>query len=364
MGDLTDDIMLSYPPFTIPEPHFVTELDKSLFYAHPENRNVLQKLKLANQQLLLTQDLIPESSGIKGKIRIFKDGQAHRGIECGWDSNLLEFVYKEPDNTNLNTKRNYTADVLVPILTPDSHSFQHFLDGVLPKIIQVLPFLRLPGIKLALQKPRDKVIRRMLAKMHLYDRVIWVGGEEKITSRIHINTCITPPVHPLLWKSMRKELGVNEEFSCELSQCKIILLNRAQSHNGGRNIKNQREIITYLSKRYGEHFLVYKPQTNLAKTKQLFSDARVIIGVHGGALYNLNFAPKDCHVIEILPTSRTGHVTRRLAHTIIWKMASMIGQTYWRIAVPPTDGFDNVILPVERLSQALDKADQLQFLSD
>ena len=345
LEDWCEDIVLQYPSFKMPEPKFVRERDQELFYAHPENRKLLKDSK----------------TELLGQIRIVYGAYAHNRIQCGWGLNLMDFVdTSEVINALPNGERNYTTDKVVPILTPDSHSFQHFLDGVLPKIIQVLPFLRLPGIKLALQKPRDKIIKLMLAKMQLYDKVIWVDGSEVVTSRFQINTCITPPLHPLLWKAMREELGVSDIISQDASKFKVMLLNRAQSHNGGRNIKNQHEIIKYLSKRYTEKFVVYKPQTSLAKTKQLFADVHVIIGVHGGALYNLNFAPKQCHVIELMPTSRTGHVTRRLAHTIMWQMAAVIGQPYWRIALPPIDDFDNVILPLDRLTEVLDKVDQFQ----
>ena len=126
---------------------------------------------------------------------------AHNRMQCGWGSNLMDFMdTSEVIDALADDAR---TDTVVPIHTPDSHSFQHCLDGVL-KIIQVLTFLRVRGNKLMLQKPRDKGIKRMLAKMQLDDKVIWVERSEVVTSCLQIKRCITLPLHPLLWKAMRK----------------------------------------------------------------------------------------------------------------------------------------------------------------
>ena len=346
--ELTEDILLTYPKFNVPEPLFIDKKDKDLFYANKDNLRILESGN--NQEYL------------QGNIRIIYSAVAHSRIICGSSSNLFDFVDRSENGGYKGKERNYTADLLVPVLTPDSHSFQHFIDGVMPKIMQVFPFLRLPGVKIAIQKPRDRVIKQMLAKMNIFDRVLWVKGDEHVTSRFQINSCITPPVHPLLWQSMRMILGVSQQLPVSIQHAKIILLNRARSHNGGRNIKNQKEIIKYLRSRYGSNFNSNKPRDSLAKTKGLFSEARIIIGVHGGALYNLNLAPPECHVVEIMPVSASGHVSKRLAHTIVWQMSSAIGQKYWRLGLQPVDNFDNVNLPVSRLEQVLDKIDKMQIM--
>ncbi len=349
-SEWSEDIIFRYPPFTLRPPLFASAADETLFLAHAQNR-----------ELLRPDHWGPERR--RGVVRVLYGGKARADIACGWDTDLMQFVDTEPVVVGgagmVGGERNYSAEVIVPILTPDAHSFQHFLDGALPKIVQVLPLLRLPHVRLALPRPRDPVIRRMLARMHLYHRVLWVHGAEVVRSRVQINTCITPPIHPLLWAAMRSELGVSEEFSCsEMSTCKVILLNRALSHNGGRNLKNQRELIHFLTARYGDRFVVYNPQSKLAATKRLFSQARLVVGVHGGALYNVNLAPRQCHVVELMPTRRSGYVTKRLAHTVVWQMASVIGQSYWRVPLPPIDEQDNVLLPIHKFTAILDKVDR------
>ena len=342
------DIILTYPKFNFKEPLFLSDQDKELFHQNPDNK----------QTLASSYD--PEL--LHGTIRVIFGSIAHNGLACGWSSDLMDFVDRsEVHDAKDDGERYYTADNIVPILTQDSHIFQHFLDGALPKIIQVLPFLRLPNVKLALQEPRDQIIKDIIVMLNLLERVIWVKGNAAVTSRFQINSCISPPIHPLLWTSMRELLDVNDHLPYSLSSCKVILLNHAQTHNGGRNIKNQQEVIKYLMSRYGKQFTLFIPQNTLSKTKEFFSKARIILGVHGGALYNINFAPKASHVIELMPTSETGGVTKRLAHTIIWKMSSVRGQHYWRLALPPLDDIDNVYLPLSKLKEVLDKVDHSQL---
>ena len=229
----TQDITFTYPDFKIHEPLFPSQEDRALFYLHSKNREYANSTVRARH--------------LTGIIRIIHQGFAHKHIDCGWPSNLTEFVGKDK-------RTKYTADIVVPLMIPDGFSFQHFMDGTFPKIIQVLPFLRLPNVTLVLETPRDKIIKQLLQEMNLYDKVIFVHPSENITSRIQINTCITPPVHPLLLAGMRQELGIAHSFSIEPRNCKIILLTRAGSHNGGRNIQNLAKVREYLSSRFGLNF--------------------------------------------------------------------------------------------------------------
>ena len=331
----TQDVTFTYPDFKIHEPLFPSQKDRDLFYLHSEN------CEYAN--------LTVQARRLTGIIRIIHQGFAHKRIDCGWSSNLTEFVDKDK-------RTKYTADIVVPLMTYDGFSFQHFMDGTFPKIIQVLPFLRLPNVTLVLETPRDKIIKQLLQEMNLYDRVIFVHPSEDITSRIQINTCITPPIHPLLWAGMRQELGIAHSFSIEPRYRKIILLTRAGNHNGGRNIQNHAEVTEYLSARFGLNFLVFKPLRDFQTTRQYFAKARIIIGVHGGAFYNLNFAPAGCHVIEVMPTTSDGKLDI-LRHTIFWRMADAIGQYYWRLNTPPVNNVKDVIFPLQQLENVLDKVE-------
>ena len=333
----TQDITFTYPSFKVYEPRFPSQKDRELFYLHPPN------CEYANSSA--------EPRHLTGIIRIIPQGLAHRRIDCGWGSNLMDFV----DTVN---RAKHTADIVVPLMIPDGFSFQHFIDGTFPKIIQVLPFLRLPNVKLVLEKPRDNIIKQLLLEMNLYDRVIFVDQFDYVTSRIQINTCITPPIHPLLWAAMRKEIGVADDISIEPPNHKIILLTRTGGHNGGRSIQNHAEVKEYLSTRFGLNFLEFQPLLDFQSTRRYFSKARIVIGVHGGALYNLNFAPSKCHIIEVMPTTNDGKLLQDFGHTIYWLMADAIGQHYWRLNTPPVNRISDVVLSLDQLSNVLDKVEQ------
>jgi hypothetical protein len=329
-----EDIVFTYPHFHISVPQFVDDHDKDLFYRNEDYQ----------QQLTF-----PMPSQLVGKIRVIKNGSAETRYNCGWKSDLQKFMV--PGNTG-----KYADDILIPILTPEGNSFQHFIDGALPKIIQALPFVRLAGVKLALEKTSNPMIHSMLEEMQLMERIVWVVGG-KVSARIQINTCITPPIHPLLWAGLRQQLHVRPRV--HPSAAKVVLIHRRHTYNGGRETENAGEVERFLAARYGAAALsIYNQSVStLAATRQVFGAARIIIGVHGGALYNINFAPAHCAVVEVMPTYSDGSVPARLAHTIIWRMAHAIGQPYWRLPQTPTQG-TNVVLPIEKLSYILDRIDQ------
>ena len=70
---------------------------------------------------------------------------------------------------------------------------------------------------------------------------------------------------------------------------------------------------------------------------QLYSRAEVVLGVHGGALTNLLFAPAGCLVIELMPEQAD-----RARRQLFWNLAAISDQTYAQIVCPvagdPSEG--------------------------
>ena len=157
----------------------------------------------------------------------------------------------------------------------------------------------LPGVKIAMDIPRDQIVYEMLMKLNVTcDKIIFTTY---VVSEVQINTCIAPPIHPTLWQKLRKQLGAPEHLSVRMRDARVVLLTRAGSYNAGRYMINYDVVVSYLHTRYGDTFHIFEGPYSLAKSIELFSNTRLMIGVHGGALYNMNFAPIDTHILEILP---------------------------------------------------------------
>ena len=116
-----------------------------------------------------------------------------------------------------------------------------------------------------------------------------------------------------------------------------MLLTRAQSRNLGRNIVNFDEVESFLRSRYGDNLEVFKGGLTLTQAIQTFSKVRIFIGVHGGAFYNINFAPLSTTIIEFVPALAGGVDVPNLASAIVWSMSDLLQQTYWRVPFVSTN---------------------------
>jgi hypothetical protein len=152
----------------------------------------------------------------------------------------------------------------------------------------------------------------------------------------------------------------------------VILLSRRWGRNRGRRLLNEREIIDELNRRFGtSRVVLYPGRTDLGRStvrdmrhldlstaRRLFAAARLVVGVHGGAFYNVVMAPVNCNVVEIMPLVESGGSDRSvppgLAHTIVWRMSSALGHSYWRLYETTSSPHGDVTLPVERLRAVLD----------
>ena len=145
-----------------------------------------------------------------------------------------------------------------------------------------------------------------------------------------------------------------------MAEASVILLTRARTRNGGRKILNLHEIILYLRTRYNTTLSVFQSGHNLAQNQAFFGKARLVIGVHGGAFYNINFCPSETIVAEYVPLSEHNTSFEGSASRIVWFMANMNGQRYYRLAEKPISG-NNLQISVQKLKTLLDEVDKIQL---
>jgi len=81
-----------------------------------------------------------------------------------------------------------------------------------------------------------------------------------------------------------------------------------------------------------------------------------VLGLHGGGLYNILFAPATATIVEFMPMTLEG-VPRAASHFIFWLFAVMHQQVYWRIPQVVDDSAgvqDSISVDLTQLAQVLD----------
>lgn len=230
--------------------------------------------------------------------------------------------------------------------------FQHFFDNGIPYIMLMLFASQL--------QPSDVTIRLIACKSDSILRTLKLFGFKNIViSKANFSATtlimpeIVPIIHPLYHQSFRNRLNFNfSEYN------KIIFVSRKLSDKckNSRIINNQDELCEAMSKMFGNNFVVFKPKEfSFEETIELFGKASVIIGSHGGAMYNQMFSPSNTSVVEILPVMDNGlYVGQRskdslppFAHLAIHTNCMMLGQKFFRYYQPTTLKKSNMVINVE-----------------
>ena len=330
----------TYDKFQLKEPNFISETDRLKFYRVKSNKELMSPVT---------------KNKLTGVVEVIRDGSFRLPYDCGWASS---------NTTLLDQSRSsdVSADFLCPLIIPDGWAFQSFMDSTLPKIMQVYELLLHPSMKLLLEEPRDSIIHEILKRLGIRKEQLIFQRRYSTTvyrAKYMLFTCITPPLHPALWARARGALGVSETLQVPRKDAKIIVLSRQFAKNGGRKITNMVDLLAMLRARYEPNrVVVYDGHSNLTLTTDLFKQAHLIIGVHGGAFYNMNFAPKETTLIEISPSDEIGMpVPRSLGHTIFWTMSTLLNQTYWRLYHTTNSFMSNIQVNLDLLQLVLDKVD-------
>ena len=140
--------------------------------------------------------------------------------------------------------------------------------------------------------------------------------------------------------------------------------------NGARLILNESPFIDLIKKYCDIHQLNYiqydhsKDIDHIRSRIQLFYNAKIIIGVHSGALSNMNFAQSNTIIIEIMPfrsESSSLPMTcsmfkpediQACAGYIIYIQAKLLNHSYW-ILPSIVDQQGNIQLNLHRFQNLL-----------
>jgi capsular polysaccharide biosynthesis protein len=199
----------------------------------------------------------------------------------------------------------------------------------------------------------------------------------RIGARLLINPCRTPGIHPRLWQDARQMYWSISGIPNSLNETKrnnFIYIQRTASNamNGARLILNEEPFIKILRDYCTKNALNYvqydhsKDKSHIRSRIELFYQAKVIIGVHSGALSNMNFAQSGTTIIEIMPyrsDSSSLPMTcsmfkpediKACAGYILYTQARLLNQSYWILpTLVNTEG--NLNVDINRVQKLVDQ---------
>ncbi|CAF1292602.1 unnamed protein product [Rotaria sordida] len=320
----------------------------------------------------------------------YNDSKEHLNVHVALINNGVYFDdacgynYNETALRRIFVSTNYVSvvyDQAIIYTVPDGWSFQHFLDGIGPKLCHSRIYLdKYPNAKvLILQGPRfDQSVKEIWALLGVNEsnRIIHYHRSMKVGAHLLINPCRTPGIHPRLWQDARSMYWSLVDLSKSksiLSKPNLIYVQRtaANAKNRGRLILNEKLIVELLRIYASKHSLTYiqydhsKHNDHIGKQVELFYNARIIFGVHGGALSNMNFAPSGTIIIELMPyrsdksslpivcSTFDPHTFRPCSGYSYYMQSQLLNQSYW-ILPTVVDKNGNLNVNLTRLQRLFD----------
>jgi capsular polysaccharide biosynthesis protein len=194
----------------------------------------------------------------------------------------------------------------------------------------------------------------------------------KVGGRLLINPCRTPGIHPYLWHNAREMYWSISNISKDFNRKNFIYIQRTSTNamNGGRLILNEKLFINLLKEycfKKSLNYIQYDHSKDLNHIKyriELFYKSKYIIGVHSGALSNMNFAQSGTTIIEIMPyrSSTTSlpmtcstfnpEDLKACAGYILYTQSQLLNQTYWILPTLVNDQ-GNLNVDLDRIQKLL-----------
>ncbi|KAF8194338.1 hypothetical protein K438DRAFT_1588126 [Mycena galopus ATCC 62051] len=323
---------LIYPDFEIREPYFAQEEHRRMWRTFVQTAEDFDRGSLHSGWM--------QYKGQSGQNFVFRDvkytppfhADSWSGESC-MDS-LVATSPIQPLTSDDQLQSTFPTTLIA--LSPDSFSFQHFLDRVTHILVQGqhLPDpTSTPYVMTG--KSGSGTVDQMWSQMGYPENRV-LHNNPSIAAQRLIFSCRVPLIHPWLSHKTLDSLGV-PRTSPTTTRNKVVYMSR--SHGGavnpGRRVINEdsvlRAITTLLDQRgRGEELVMFNPD-NFQNISQLFSwfsdNALAVVGPHGGAMVNHRWANKDTFVLEFMPQNRIALMN--------FEEASLLSQTYAAIIVEP-----------------------------
>jgi hypothetical protein len=375
-------LKLRYPNFELPRPRFVSNEHEASVGNHPRIKEWVGETqtyfeKHTEQQKRDDVFLFHGNTYTYGEVIVVNNTTITMPFDCSPDGDyhsLFALLPVPVDSTIPAFKR------LTYLKVAQAWSFQHFMDGALPRVSQGWDYIGLEDTTVITNPITERfpIVRLLWQRMGKYPVV---RGEEReggvkeegqgsvkranligmelgdvYFAEEMVVSCIQP-WHPLIWRRGPKEvLGVT---SLPYSQRdRIIYVSRSRgkgAFNGGRQITNEEDLIRgirdWLKEKGRSEELAFADEGPSPENTQEMFDfwkrAKVIIGPHGGGLYNLNWTGEDTIIIEVSPLrSSLGSLW------IFYMMSAALGQRYYHLPYPPDNS--NMVVDINHVLSILE----------
>lgn len=316
VNEYTTEVTVQLPSFYWETPRGLTKDTAEVFWKQPENHRHFD-------------GRMHPTTGI---VEIYTDCQL-----TGYFSSKVE------DSKYVNYNRLFGTPVSEPVYDAvmymtrhEVQYFQHFLDNGIPHIslMQFASGIDPSEVTFVMDSWNTPMIPYLLKRYGFKDVIRRSGA---ISAKKLIIPKVVPVLSPLYTQYFLNRLNLTEG-----KNDKVILISR--THGDGtkpmRLITNQESLENALRKKFGSNFVVFKAKgAKIENTMSLFSEAKYIIGSHGGAMYNALWAPLSAKVVEIMPIRLAdgvypmqGHTERMppFAHLAIYTNSNMKGQAFYR----------------------------------
>lgn len=273
----------------------------------------------------------------RGSIDAIRNGKIAEGFNCGWNSNNEREIHQV-------VKPAYKGR-LIYLDVPEGWSFQHFIDGILPKLVQIESYIKISKIRIYMPLPEgyesnnnnNNIIYDLLERIGINsNRLIQSRDRYSISARLLIVPCVSPPTHPYLWKRGQYllKLPFLQPGYIDMDD-KIVYFSRNRGTNHmERRVLNEKDVLSTIRQVMTSDSMLelvefYSDNYNLNQTIDLLSHAKLLIGPHGGALYNMIFAHPGTAVIEFLPDEY--YFMSEPVHSINYVQAMTLGHRYYAL---------------------------------
>ena len=284
--------------------------------------------------------IMQEPKYLEGRVDIIENGVVSHNLDCGWPADHMK-----SENQFDSRLVGHFQGPLVPMVVPEGLSFQHFVDGVLPKLVILVDILRKePSYTMAMDMRIVKGMpKQLLERMGLlsgtitsWDSLPWKNGQ--LYADKLIMGCKVPPLHPELWQKAQDlfDLPWKKEGWKQKRHIMLYLSRKQGTSNPGRDVVNENALLKELEQwasEKGFELVVFTASDykTLDDLFMLLADVDVVLGPHGGAFYNMLFMRRGITVIEFVPDSRMFLSTAQAVHLIIYLQASLLGNNYFNI---------------------------------
>lgn len=213
------------------------------------------------------------------------------------------------------------TSTLIPVLFTWGDHFPHIIKDILPRLTMVLKTFR-EDKSTVLLLPEGPVMKSFVRLLQLEeDRIVFIekGSEWKTalytqeSDRIYYAEDVLLPIcwpgtqstghySKTLYKRTRTMI-LNHVNRTGAVDDLIVYASRKGGYNMAREIDNEDAFVKALKINFGNEKVVHfiGSKFNLEESFELFSRAKVVVGPHGGALYNVVACKEGTNVIELTP---------------------------------------------------------------